>query len=363
MEQSAVADLPYKIQASLNPKYRSLIIRGRLIHEQISKSTFPEKGKAGDYNLDLWLDGSIYPMDPSTGKRPRFYDVKSMLEFVGDGENGLLGYSHGLQNSNTEISRRAVIDRERSNNEIADLRKSLEVLKQREEQLENRQSVESESLHKRIQHLQDLNIIVERTFNTMIASLREEIKTITNELEESIQAEIEREAEIKAIEKEQAEKTRQLIENHNSELERVRIDHNQTSKALAVLERKWQKVQSTPYGCRKQSRIRRDLHSLSQSGGHAKALRRLARSIVAPATVRVVQESNAANRIKQRLCGSMATQVESGKVFASILSKTEVSTILQMPAMESVGSDITNRYLNKIGAEIGAHEILAVEDH
>lgn len=30
--------------------------------------------------------------------------------------------------------------------------------------------------------------------------------------------------------------------------------------------------------------------------------------------------------------------------------------------MESVGIDITNHYLDKIGAEIGAHEILAIED-
>ena len=60
--------------------------------------------------LDLWLDGRIYPVDPSTGKRPRFNDVKTMLEFVGDGDNGLLGYSCSLQNSNIEICRRAVVD-------------------------------------------------------------------------------------------------------------------------------------------------------------------------------------------------------------------------------------------------------------
>lgn len=361
MEGNAATDLPYKIQVSLNPKYRSLIVRGRLIHEQTSRSMFPEKRKAGDSNLDLWLDGRIYPVDPSTGKRPRFHDVKSILEFVGDGENGLLGYTCSLQNSNTEVSRRVVVDREKSDNEIAALRKSLEALQQREQQLKSRQLVESESLQREIQGLQDQNVAIERSSNTMITSLREEIRIVTKELEESIQAEVERETEIEAIEREQVEKTRNLVESHRSELERVKRDFDQTSKALAVLERKWQKVQSTPYGYRKQSRARRDLHNLSQSGGHAKAQRRLARSIVAPATVRAVQEGNVVNQTKQRLCGSLETQLESGKVFASIMSKREVSTMLQMPAMESIGTDIANQYLNKIGAEIRAHKILAVE--
>ena len=36
--------------------------------------------------------------------------------------------------------------------------------------------------------------------------------------------------------------------------------------------------------------------------------------------------------------------------------------MLYMSIIELVGSDITNHYLEKIGAEIGAHEILAIED-
>ena len=61
-------DCPFKVQVSLNSKYQSLIVRGRLIHEQTPRSTFVEKRKRGDSNLDLWLDSSIYPLDPSTGK-------------------------------------------------------------------------------------------------------------------------------------------------------------------------------------------------------------------------------------------------------------------------------------------------------
>lgn len=94
---------------------------------------FPKKRKASDNNLDLWLDGRIYPVDPSSGKQPRFHDVKSVLEFVGDGENGLLGYTHSLHKSNTEISSRVVVDQERNNNDIVALRKSLEVVQQQEQ--------------------------------------------------------------------------------------------------------------------------------------------------------------------------------------------------------------------------------------
>ena len=36
---------PFKVQVSLNSKYQSLIVRGRLIHEQTPKSTFAEKRK------------------------------------------------------------------------------------------------------------------------------------------------------------------------------------------------------------------------------------------------------------------------------------------------------------------------------
>ena len=44
-------------------------------------------------------------------------------------------------------------------------------------------------------------------------------KIVTIELEESIQTKVERETEIQAIKREQAEKTRNLVESHRFELE------------------------------------------------------------------------------------------------------------------------------------------------
>ena len=64
--------------------------------EQPSRSSFPEKRKAAETHIDLWLDGSIYPSNPHTGKHHRFDYLKELLEFVGDGDSGLFGYVQSL---------------------------------------------------------------------------------------------------------------------------------------------------------------------------------------------------------------------------------------------------------------------------
>jgi len=76
----------------------------------------------------------------------------------------------------------------------------------------------------------------------MIHSLREKIKVVLKELEKSTQLEVKGELEIDAIEREWVDRTNNLIENHCSKLERVKCDLDYTSKALAILEKKWQKV-------------------------------------------------------------------------------------------------------------------------
>ena len=95
----------YRAQASLDPKYAPLIQKEIFLYEQISRSEFPEKRKAGSNNLDLQLDGGIYPPDAQTGKRLKFMYLKEFLEFVGDGEAGLLGYIKGLALQNSESIR------------------------------------------------------------------------------------------------------------------------------------------------------------------------------------------------------------------------------------------------------------------
>ena len=47
-------------------------------------------------HIDIWSDGKIYPVDPTTLSTPSFSSVTSLLKFAGDGSNGLLGYCHHL---------------------------------------------------------------------------------------------------------------------------------------------------------------------------------------------------------------------------------------------------------------------------
>ena len=46
----------------------------------------------GNKAIDLWTDGSLYPMDPHSSAPPSFHNITSLLQFIGDGFNDLLGY-------------------------------------------------------------------------------------------------------------------------------------------------------------------------------------------------------------------------------------------------------------------------------
>ena len=46
----------------------------------------------GNKAIDLWTDGSLYPMDPHSSAPPSFQNITSLLRFIGDGFNGLLSY-------------------------------------------------------------------------------------------------------------------------------------------------------------------------------------------------------------------------------------------------------------------------------
>ena len=55
--------------------------------------------------MDLWVDGCLYPNDPMVNVRPIFNNLPTFLQYVGRGEQGLLGYckrlstagAHGVQ--------------------------------------------------------------------------------------------------------------------------------------------------------------------------------------------------------------------------------------------------------------------------
>ncbi len=50
----------------------------------------------GETNVDLWLDGGLYPKDPLVGCHLMFRTLPSLIKYVGEGESGLLGYCKRL---------------------------------------------------------------------------------------------------------------------------------------------------------------------------------------------------------------------------------------------------------------------------
>ena len=85
-------------------------------------------------------------------------------------------------------------------------------------------------------------------------------------------------------------------------------------------------------------------------------------TVVRQHTMRNVQEENASQGRSQRLHGGTASQVEAGRVFASLLSKTEVISLLESPKLSHVGTKMVNHYLEKIGKSMGPEHILETCD-
>ena len=64
---------------------------------------------------------------------------------------------------------------------------------------------------------------------------------------------------------------------------------------------------------------------------------------------------------RQRLHGSKATQAQTAKILASLLSQTEV-VICEDPKLESIGVNMINKYLNKIGERVRPCDVLETCD-
>lgn len=62
----------------------------------VDKRTMETFRGEGRKNVDLWVDGSMYPNDPLTRMPPTFQTLTTFMSFVGDGNNGLLGYCKRL---------------------------------------------------------------------------------------------------------------------------------------------------------------------------------------------------------------------------------------------------------------------------
>jgi len=293
------------------------------------------------------LDGTLYPHDPRTGKRPKLNCLKDLLEFIGEGENGMLGYIKSLVSLSAEGYQR---DMDRYVVEISFLQEHVSNL-QRQIDLQSSRLLDVPNLQSVIANLELQRISVENCMQQM-------------QLELDAQTKVTEDMKVAAIAAREGHIIEQnnLIEIHNAKLQSVRLDLYKTKATLSRLIEKVNRLQKTSFGFRSQIRKRRDLSSLSQKGGHAKSVRRLARTIVGPQTAREVQEQNMIEGKTRRLHGDEASQAESGRVFASLLSRTEVSTLLQDPKMVPVGEKLVNQYFDKIGEIMGPESILEICD-
>ena len=88
----------YHLHIDLGMEYEPIQKRRRQ-NEVLSTPSLSDKANmrlSGLKHIDLWCDGSLYPIDPQTISHPPFSNPTSLLRFTGDGITGLLGYCNSI---------------------------------------------------------------------------------------------------------------------------------------------------------------------------------------------------------------------------------------------------------------------------
>ena len=84
----------YHLHIDLDKDYEPARKRGK--NTSLSSNDMNLLRYQGKKHIDLWSDGRLYPIDPTTKSVPPFLNCSSLLEYVGDGAKGLLGYTLNL---------------------------------------------------------------------------------------------------------------------------------------------------------------------------------------------------------------------------------------------------------------------------
>ena len=299
-----------------------------------------------------------------SSKRPSFRLVSDLLQFVGDGRNGMLGYVQSLCQSDSTTQYHL----QETEMEVLSMREQLQTL------------IFSSSEKDRLLHftrceLQSRVQLNEENHATLVANdvLKDEVRALREENERLLcsfescmcvlndRSKEEREEHMK-LELKLWVEIETLNESHEKSLQAIGTELKRTKTTLRRREKRLENLVKTPYGYRSVVRDRKDLSKLAPKGGHAKRMMRLARSIIVPATKNKIQASNNTSGSRRRLCGTKDIEVQTGKVLASMLSQTEVNAICKEPKLKGVGVKITNKYLEKIGEIIQSADILETCD-
>lgn len=262
----------YTTSTVVPSKYRPLIERGRPLANQTPRSQFPAKRKAGGTNLDLWLDGSIYPQNPITGVVPAFRDIRSLLCYVGDGESGLLGYAKALQNADKNGLRC---------HELADLLRHTE---------NSRQIVVSELIQER-DALIAYNHFLQHRYELHVAEIQTQAHDVSLQHEENIRrlkADVvghvhdkqrhsaEAATEVESLVRRGVEEVERLHSNYKSTIADLNLALLTTKNDLAESKLKCDRISQSPF-CTGSSRKKKDLCDLSKTSGHARRRRAVIR--------------------------------------------------------------------------------------
>ena len=354
----------YKISASLDRKYAPLINRSRMIHEQTSKAYFSVLRDRGETNVDLWTDGSIYPQHPISNKRPNFRSVSDLLQFVGDGRSGLLGYVESLCQTDASIQFRL----QEAQRELQSMREQVHTLMRNSEEKERLLIFTQSELQSR-QQLDEENsesLVVNSLLKDEVATLKNENERLISEYESRLttlnaKSQLESDERLR-LEVEMWIEIQSQNESHERSLIELASVLKRTKATLKRREKRLENLVKTPFGYRSCVREAKDLFNLAPKGGHTKRRIRLARTIMNPTTVRNIQTSNKISGVRRRLCGTKETQAETRKVLASMLSQSEVSTICEDPKLKPIGVKIVNNFLSKVGDMIKPDDIVETCD-
>lgn len=68
----------------LEPRFAPLIKRGMQLEEQLPQRENSQKRAKGATNVDLWVDGYIYLIDPPKNSPPPLCSLKGLVEAMGE---------------------------------------------------------------------------------------------------------------------------------------------------------------------------------------------------------------------------------------------------------------------------------------
>jgi len=74
-----------------------------VLNDQAPKSSFSQRWELGASNINLWVNGLLYPHDPLHHRCPQLWSVSQLHEFIAEEKNGLLRCIARLYNKDSQI--------------------------------------------------------------------------------------------------------------------------------------------------------------------------------------------------------------------------------------------------------------------